>query len=399
MRGVFVGIVGLTYVGLALGGIPGWRMNRATLALAGAGLLVGLGAIPLDEAWQAMDATTMVFLLSLMVVNASLSAGGVFSVGLVALLRLTRTPWGLLVGLTLGCGFLSAFLLNDTMVLVFTPLVIRLTHTVGLPAIPYLLALAGATNVGSLATLSGNPQNILVGSFSGIPYLTFAQILTPLAGAGLGLQILWLAWLYPAVRSRQLFDLHLAWQPKVYPPLFRKSVGITSGLLVAFAVGIPVGQAALVAASLLLITRRIKPQRFLGAVDWSVLVLFAGLFVLTAVTRRLQILPAFDSGLLLLPLVVGLSNVISNVPAVLLLHPLASTAVDWLWLAAGSTLAGNLTLLGSVANLIVVEASGQRGEHLSFGEHLRFGLPLTLVLTGVAALWIPWATRVVGLTP
>ncbi|MEN9251216.1 MAG: anion transporter [Thermostichales cyanobacterium HHBFW_bins_127] len=377
-------ILVVTYVGLAIGGIPGWRMNRATLALAGAGLLVGLGVIPVVDAWRAMDPTTMLFLLSLMIVNASLSAGGVFSWLLRGIVRLTHSPWGLLVGLTWGCGILSAFLLNDTMVLVFTPLVIRLTQAVKLPAVPYLLVLAGATNLGSLATLTGNPQNILVGSLAGLDYLSFARTLTPLAVVGLGLQTLWLAWLYPVVRSRAPFPQLPVWPVRTYPPLFRKSLLITLGLLSAFALGMPVAPAALTAASLLLMTRRIKPQRFLGAVDWSVLVMFAGLFVLTAVTRSLLPIPSFP----LLPSVVVLSNLISNVPAVLLLHPQAQTPADWYLLAAGSTLAGNLTLLGSVANLIVVEAAARQGERLSFWEHLRFGLPLTLVLCLLGFWWI-----------
>jgi len=388
-RPLWIPIVVITYLGLAAGGIPGWRMNRATLAWAGAGLLIGLGAISVPEAWQAMDPTTLFFLLSLMIVNASLSAGGVFAWVLHRLLTLVHSPWGLLLALIWGCGLLSAFLLNDTMVLIFTPLVLRLTQAVGLPATPYLLALAGATNLGSLATLSGNPQNILVGSLGNLDYLSFARTLTPLALVGLTLQTAWLAWLYPVVRSRRPFPATPPWSVSLYPPLFRKSLVITGGLLCAFAIGIPVAPAALVAASLLLITRRVKPQRFLNAVEWPVLVLFAGLFVLTAVTRRLLPLPHLP----LLPTVVGLSNLISNVPAVLLLHPQAHTPSDWYLLAAGSTLAGNLTLLGSVANLIVVEAAAQRGERLGFLEHLRFGFPLTLVLCLITAWWIPWMIK------
>lgn len=193
--------LGLSYLTLGLGYVPGLRMNRATIALVSAAVLVSLGTLSLDEAWQAIDADTIVFLLSMMVVNAYLSYAGFFKLALLYLLRLTRSPLGLLGLLTVGTGILSAFFLNDTLALVSTPLTLQLTRSLKLNPVPYLLAIAGATNIGSLATLSGNPQNILVGSFSGIGYSEFAQALAPVAVVGLVFQVglLWL--LYPEVRS------------------------------------------------------------------------------------------------------------------------------------------------------------------------------------------------------
>ncbi len=260
--------------------------------------------------------------------------------------------------------------------------------------IPYLLALAGGTNLGSVATLSGNPQNILIGSFSGISYIEFAKALTPIALVSLLIQIglLWL--LYPEVRSTKPCLIETPLRYRVFKPLLTKSLLITGGLLVAFLIGVPPSEATLVAAGLLFITRRVKPDRILNKIDWDLLVMFAGLFVVTQGVEKLGILGLF-AGLVGTPLsILGvtalLSNLVSNVPAVLLLqhlipHPDTKT---WLLLASVSTLAGNLTLLGSVANLIVAEAVAKLGYHLSFWEHLRFGLPLTVLTLAVAYFWI-----------
>ncbi|MEH2180532.1 anion transporter [Nostoc sp.] len=387
-------IIGLTYIGLGLGYLPGLRMNRASIALVGASLLMAFGVLDLKEAWQAIDYKTLIFLFGMMVISTNLAYAGFFQLTLDTVTRFTRSPLGLLIVLTFGSGILSAFFLNDTIALILTPLVLGLTQTLNLNPIPYLLALAGATNLGSVATLSGNPQNILIGSFSGISYLDFAKALTPIALVSLLIQIGLLWWLYPDVRSTKSCPSVTSARYRIFKPLLTKSLLITGGLLIAFLIGIPPAQATLVAAGLLFITRRIKPQRVLNKVDWDLLVMFSGLFIVTAGVEKLGILNLF-SGLVYTPLnILGitalLSNLVSNVPAVLLLqhlipHPDTKT---WLLLAAGSTLAGNLTLLGSVANLIVAEAVAKLGYQLSFWEHLRFGLPLTVLTLILAYFWI-----------
>ncbi|MFQ4146555.1 anion transporter [Chlorogloeopsis sp. ULAP02] len=388
------GVLGLTYLGLALGYVPGFRMNRATIALVGSSFLIATGVLSLRQAWDAIDSTTIVFLLSMMVVNANLSYAGVFPQVLSFLLRFTRSPFGILIALTFSSGILSAFFLNDTLVLIFTPLTISLTQALRLNPIPYLLAIAGATNIGSVATLSGNPQNILIGSFSGIPFLDFMKALTPVAVTGLAIQVILLCLLYPNVRSTVPCTELLIRKQRVFKPLFYKTLVLTTGLLIAFIAGLPVAESALVVASLLLLTRRVKPQRILKKVDWNLLVMFSGLFILTKVTQQLNLLKPFtyavNSSAGLLSVTVILSNLISNVPAVLLLQPLIPNddTQSWLLLAAGSTLAGNLTLFGSVANLIVVEAAAELGYQLTFLEHLRFGVPITLLNLLLVFLWI-----------
>ncbi|MBU7584997.1 MAG: anion transporter [Nostoc sp. TH1S01] len=395
-------VILLTYVGLGLGYLPGLRMNRATIALVGAAFLMALGLLDLPAAWSAIDYKTLIFLFGMMIISANLAASGFFQLAVDYTIRYIYSPFGLLIVLTFGSGFLSALFLNDTIALILTPLVVGITQLLNLNPVPYLLALAGATNLGSVATLSGNPQNILIGSFSGISYLDFAKALTPVALISLIIQVGWLWWLYPEVRSRNVFegdslrpDLKIKLpRYRIFKPLLAKSLLITTGLLVAFLLGIPTAEATLIAAGLLLVTRRLKPERILQKVDWDLLLMFCGLFILTEGVQKLGVLQWFSrfvhDPLSILGVTVLLSNLVSNVPAVLLLHQLIPhpNTQTWLLLAAASTLAGNLTLLGSVANLIVAEAVAKRGYRLTFGEHLRFGLPLTVVTLALSYFWI-----------
>jgi Na+/H+ antiporter NhaD/arsenite permease-like protein len=389
------GVVGLAYLGLALGHLPGLRLNRANLALVAPVLLIGLGVLDLRTAWRSLDHETLVFLFSMMLVNANLAAAGFFPLVLSALLRWVHSPLGLIVAITGLSGGLSALFLNDTVALVMTPLVVGLAQTLGLNPLPYLLALAGGCNLGSVATLSGNPQNILIGSLSGIGYVDFAQALIPLALVGLSVQVGLLALLYPEVRSLQPLSQLALPRYRVIRPLLFKSWLIGAGLLIAFVCGAPLAESSLIAAAIVVLSRRLKPERWLAQVDWDLLVLFGGLFVLTKAVQLLGPLKHLAQQVQtpgqLLALTVLLSNLISNVPAVMLIQELLPEPVPeriWLLVAAGSTLAGNLTLLGSVANLIVAQSAVKQGQSLSFWEHLRFGLPLTIITLGVTYLWL-----------
>ncbi|MBC1219269.1 anion transporter [Nostoc sp. UCD121] len=387
-------VIIITYIGLGLGYLPGLRMNRATIAIVGAAFLMALGVLDLPAAWGAIDYKTLIFLFGMMIISANLAASGFFQFALDYTIRRIHSPFGLLVVLTFGSGILSALFLNDTIALILTPLVVGITQLLKLKPIPYLLALAGATNLGSVATLSGNPQNILIGSFSGINYLDFAKALTPLALICLTIQVGLLWWLYPEVRSLRPYLKVKPPRYHIFKPLLIKSLLITTGLLVAFLIGIPTAEVTLIAAALLLVTRRLKPERILQKVDWDLLLMFCGLFILTEGVQKLgslEWLSRFvDNPLSILGITALLSNLVSNVPAVLLLHHLIPhpDTRTWLLLAAASTLAGNLTLLGSVANLIVAEAVAKQGYRLTFGEHLRFGLPLTVITLILTYFWI-----------
>jgi Na+/H+ antiporter NhaD/arsenite permease-like protein len=393
-EGAAAAILAVVYAGLALGFLPGVLMNRAAIAVSGAALLVAIGLLDLRQAWDALDAVTLVFLFGVMVLNAQLAQSGFFAAVLARLVRIATSPFAFLVALVFGAGALSAVFLNDTMAIMLTPLVVLAARAYRVRPLPYLLALAAATNIGSVATVNGNPQNIIVGSLSGISYGHFAAELVPVAVIGLVIEIAWLCWLFPEVRSRQPVAHGRPFRYRVHRWLAWKGAIAAAGMLAAFVAGAPYAEAALVTAGVLLISRRVRSERLLARVDWQLLLLFGGLFIVTRGVQELGILDQVEGAARGTPAFVlftaGLSNVISNVPAVLLLAPLVPAGDDtrWLLLAAVSTLAGNLTLLGSVANLIVAEAARREGEHLGFWAHLKFGAPLTLATTAIAAAWL-----------
>jgi Na+/H+ antiporter NhaD/arsenite permease-like protein len=263
------------------------------------------------------------------------------------------------------------------------------------------VALVTAANIGSAATITGNPQNMLIGLSSGLPYVTFTARLAPVALAGLALAWVVLVVVYRREFAPGPFDTTTTLPARRYRPLLRKSLLATALMLAAFVLGAPIPLAALGAAALTLVTRRLKPQRVFREIDWSLLVFFAGLFVVTGalettgLSQRLFALaePVAQSSVAgLAGVAVLLSNLVSNVPAVLLFRSFIPQFADppraWLTLAAATTLAGNLTLLGSVANLIVAETARQRGVHLSFGEYLKAGVPITVLTLAAAVLWL-----------
>lgn len=291
--------------------------------------------------------------------------------------------------------------LNDTICLMLTPLILDMTLAARRNPIPYLIALATAANIGSVATLTGNPQNMIIGISSGISYLNFAAALTPIALLGLGGIWVVLVLMYPAeFRDKQFEpvkqpDLHVDRQ------LFLKSLFVTGGLLVAFLLSVPIALAAFIAACTLLISRRIRPEKIMLGVDTELLVFFGALFIVTGametggLTARLFSLTHTwleGSAASLSAVTALLSNLISNVPAVLLLKPIIAHFSDprpaWLTLAAASTLAGNLTLLGSVANLIVAEVAARRNVKLTFWEYTKSGFPITVISLLVGVLWL-----------
>lgn len=393
-------VVALTIIGVAAGRYPLLRMNRATIALVGATALVALGAMSLEEAYASLDLDTLVLLLAMMILNANLRISGFFGIVGRWISNRARSARMLLGLLMLAPGLLSALFLNDTIVVMFTPLVLEITASLRLNPIPYLIGLATAANIGSVAAITGNPQNMLIGVASGIPFVTFSAYLLPVALVGLCL-----AWLVITGMYRSDLRAYLSAQTevrvRVYRPLLWKSLAAVSGLVVALLAGVHIPLAALGAAAFLLITRRLKPERVFREIDWGLLVFFAGLFVVTGALETTGLsnrvfaamLPVAEGGI---PALTGvatvLSNLISNVPAVLLFRPFVPHFTDpqqtWLTLAMATTLAGNLTLLGSVANLIVAETASRRGVHLSFKEYLKAGLPITLLTLAAGVVWL-----------
>jgi Na+/H+ antiporter NhaD/arsenite permease-like protein len=394
-------LVVLSLAGIAIGRIPSLRMNRATIALVGATLLVLSGALSLEEAYRAIDANTVVLLFAMMAFNANLRMAGFFALAGQALRRSARGPRTLLLYVMALSALLSALLINDTAVLMLTPIVLDLALGAGLNPLPYIIGLALSANIGSMATIIGNPQNILIGTGSGIGFFEFSAALLPPALALLALAYLILLALYP----KDFKGVRLAANPPgrvfVYKPLLIKCGLAFAAMVLALLLGLPVSLAGLAGAALLLVTRRIRPERVFMDVDWSLLVLFPSLFVITRAAADSWLFarlyaaiegPMGSSMALLGLFSAGLSQFISNVPAVMLLMPLVAPLPDartgWLVLAACTTVAGNLSLLGSVANLIVAELAQKRGVKLGFWAYSKAGTPVALVSVAVTLLWL-----------
>jgi Na+/H+ antiporter NhaD/arsenite permease-like protein len=391
----------ITYAVVAFGRAPLLRIDRTGAAIVGAVLMVATGAIGFDDAVHAVDYRTLALLFGMMVIVAHMRLAG----GFAALVRFVSTrirhPAVLLMVLVATSGVLSAFFVNDAICLVFTPIVLEIAAARRHRPLPYLLALATASNIGSAATITGNPQNMLIGSVSRIPFRTFSASLAPIAFVGLALDaaIVW------AIFRRELHPISsdVSDIPAIRPhrALLVKTILVACGVLAGFLAGYDTAVVAMAGAAVLLVTRRVSPRRVYAAIDWDLLMLFVGLFVVVgAVERaglaarlvgllqplRIQTVPGLSTAAAVL------SNVVSNVPAVMLFRPLVPSLPDprraWLALAMASTLAGNLTLVGSIANLIVVEGARRHGVVVSFTEYLRVGVPTTIATMVVGVWWL-----------
>ncbi len=390
-----------TYAVVAFGRFPVVRIDRTGAAVVGAILMVVVGSLTLDEAWAAIDHRTLLLLFGMMVLIASLRLARFFTT--VARLVVTHVthPAAMLVAVVFISGILSALFVNDTICLVFTPILIEVALLRRHRPLPYLLALATASNIGSVATITGNPQNMLIGSVSGISYASFAGALAPVALVGLALDAAILFWMF----REELVPHPVPSLPRDVRPIHRammaKSLIVAGAVLVAFLLGIEPAVVAIAAAAALLITRRVHPEKLYGRVDWDLLMLFIGLFVVIAGVERVglvdqvfaRIAPLMSESRLGLAVVAAvLSNLISNVPAVMLFKSVIPTwsdpATAWLTLAMASTLAGNLTLVGSIANLIVLHGAKRHGIAISFWDYTRVGLPVTLATLAFGVWWM-----------
>jgi Na+/H+ antiporter NhaD/arsenite permease-like protein len=390
-----------TYAGMAVGRIPGLPLDRPAIALIGAALMVAAGVIPLDAALRAVDLDTLLLLLGMMIVAAELRLAGFFDlVGGWAIAR-AHSPLVLLAAVVAVSGVLSAFLVNDTVCLVMAPLVIAVARALGRQAVPYLLATAMAANVGSLATITGNPQNMIVGVASHLPYVAFSAALAPVAAMGLIVVFLVIAvlWWSEFRRPAQIHATLLA--GVVHPPRLALAVAIAAGVVALFLAGVPVAEAALIGAAVVLLTNAGAPAAIYRAIDGPLLIMFAGLFVVVAAAARALATPDVVAAVHGLPLAnawvltavtAALANLVSNVPAVLMLKPFVPALPDpdriWLIIAMAATLAGNLTPVGSIANLIVLERARAEEVAIPLWTYCRVGIPVTLVTLALGAWWL-----------
>jgi len=389
------------YLVVALGRLPGLRIDRAGAAVVGASLMVAFGVLSLDEAYRAIDLDTLVLLLGMMILVAALRLSGFFALAAQLVARRARHPVTLLAGVVLTSGLLSAFLVNDTVCLMLTPLVAELVLTLRRRPVPYLLAVAMASNIGSVATITGNPQNIMIGSFSGISYGSFAAALGPVAASGLLLLLIALVLgFHGEFLTRAGFAATLP-PVRYHRVVLVKSMIATVAMIAGFFAGVPPPKVAIIGGALLLWTLRLRPERIYREIDWALLLLFAGLFIVVQGIEKAVLVPdilhaaerlAFGTPAVLATVAALLSNLVSNVPAVLMLKPFVVSVAEprraWLVLAMASTLAGNLTVLGSVANLIVIERARRQRIEIDFWSHLRLGVPVTLATIACGLWWM-----------
>lgn len=398
----------LVYLGMAVGRFPGLQIDRTGIALLGAVILALAGAMPGDALGAAIDYPTLFILLGLMILSAQFELAGFYGWCAVRLAQAAYSPVALLALVVAVGGGLSAVLANDVVVFAMTPLLCAGLLARGLDARPYLIALAGAANAGSAATIIGNPQNILIGQLGHLDFWPFLAAcgVPALLGMGCIFATVALVW-------RGRLEMADATPLPLAPPdldlwHLKKALLATLALLIFFATPLPQEEGVLAVAAAMLISRRFASRRMLGLVDWHLLVLFAALFVVTAALARTglpgEMVAALASSgwpidrlTVLAPLSLAASNSIGNVPAVLLLMQVWPSPPEGALyaLAVLSTLSGNLLLLGSLANLIVVERAAASGVTLGFWEHAKCGVPMTLSSIALAIGWL-WAMGHVG---
>ncbi len=392
-----------TYTFIAFRNVPGFPLDMAAGTLVGAVLMVATGVLSLQEAYIAIDWNTLLLLLGMMLVVAYLAMAGFFDWVASRLTRISLSPFRLLVWVILLSGFLSAVLVNDTICLLFTPILLSLLRPLRLNPVPYLIGLATASNIGGQMSIMGNPQNMFIGNHSGISFGYFLLFLSPITLIGLALNVAVIAFLYrktlfgPSSRPVEIDPTQAV--AGTDRALLVKSLAVVAGMIGLFFSGRPYPLVAIGGAALLFLIGNRKPEFAFRKVDWTLLVFFASLFVVMRGLERsgwILLLLERSQGLLggggvqtvavLSGVTLVLSNLVSNVPAVVLLEPfvkaLPNPDLGWLTLAMSSTLAGNLTLVGSVANLIVVSLARPEVE-ISFWEYFKVGAILTLLTIAV----------------
>jgi Na+/H+ antiporter NhaD/arsenite permease-like protein len=396
----------ITYVGIALGRVPGLLIDRTGIALVGAIALVGVGAITVEHAVAAIDFSTILLLFGLMILSAQLRVAGFYRLVARLVLRGACRPLVLLSGMIVASATLSSLFANDIVCLAFTPVVCEVVRTAGGNPTPYLIALATSSNIGSVATLIGNPQNMFVGQVAGLDFAHYASVMIPVAVCGIVVNIVVIIVVWPREFRRHPTPLALIDHPAELATLIPdyylivKTLLLSGLLLIVFVLGWRRDVCALTAAALLLCSRRTPAAHLYSLVDWNLIMLFVALFVVIGALQQRGLMRwALDwistGGLelrtpgALVGVSTVLSNLVSNVPAVLLLRDVPGTSRRlWYLLAMSSTLAGNMTLLGSIANLIVIEKAAVHDIRVGFMAYLGIGIPLTLIMLVIGTFWV-----------
>jgi len=351
----------------------------------------------------------IVFLLGVLILTAYLELGGFFEWIAARIVRYARAPASLLAVVVAVSGLLSAFFVNDTICLVLPPLVLAVVRSLALEPLPYLLAIALGSNVGSAMTPTGNPQNMLIGVASGISFVRFVGTLALPSLGGLAIVFGVLAFVHRralAAAPRRLTTGASADAERPFDGvLVTKALVLFGGALVGWLAGLSLPLIAISAAALLIAIARRDPSEAFANVEWELLLFFGALFVVMRGVRDVPLVQDLtsasgaslsgarlhDAGIVSAAML-ALSNLVSNVPAVILWLPVVPRTAHpnfiWLVMAMSSTFAGNLTLIGSMANLIVAERAATRGVRIGFVDYLKVGVPVTIATMLWGVLWI-----------
>jgi Na+/H+ antiporter NhaD/arsenite permease-like protein len=395
----------ITYIGIIFTRLPRMNIDRPSAAFFGAVAMILFGVVTFDEAIKAIDFNTIALLLGMMIIVATLELDGFFEWIAIRTLAVGKTPFKLLAVLTFTTGIASAFLVNDAVVLLFTPVIIGICRSLRVNPIPFLIAEILSANIGSAMTMTGNPQNMLIGINSGISYGHFLLYLLPVSLIGMGIIVYAVKWFYPSVITTQFpeklnaavletADIE-AGRTFNYSSM-RTSVPIFLLVIVLFflsrLLNLSIPLIALIGASLILLLGRIKPSKVIRQVDWVLLLFFASLFIVVHGVEKAGLMDQLlnhvsltenGAGLAAIHAVsLLLSQIVSNVPFTVVMLPIMKTANSemlWLALASASTLAGNATIIGAMANLIVIETAESKGVKIKFMEFFRIGIVVTIL--------------------
>jgi Na+/H+ antiporter NhaD/arsenite permease-like protein len=403
MDSIALTIAVITYAGVALGGVPGLALDRTGIALLGAIAMVASGGLSTGEAVMSIDIPTILLLYGLMVISSQFRLGGFYTWLAVKLTAFMKRPERFLIAIMTVSAALSAVLMNDVVCLAFSPVLAVSVLNAGLNPVPFIIGLAVSSNIGSAATIIGNPQNMLIGQLGRLDFGQFFAWCGPPSVLSLAAAYLIIRLVYrkdlcespakkQAVEAKgQSFDRHQS----------IKGIAATVLLLGLFLTNIPREISAISIAGLLLCSRKMHTRSLLGLVDWHLITLFCGLFIVirglettgiplllieTLASKGIDIRNVFTltaaSGLM--------SNIVSNVPATMLLTKFLDPAKhdQWYALALSSTFAGNLITIGSIANLITFEQAKLYGVKVGFLEHAKVGIPVTIASFAIAVAWM-----------
>jgi Na+/H+ antiporter NhaD/arsenite permease-like protein len=398
-------IFGLTYIGIIFTRIPGLNIDRPSAAFSGAVAIVLFGVLSFEEAIKSIDFNTIILLLGMMILVVALELDGFFTLIAQKTTRLSKSRSQLLFTIIFITGISSAFLVNDAVVLMFTPVIIRICLSSKLNPLPYLIAEIMASNAGSTLTITGNPQNILIGIASGISYGKFLLLMLPVSIISMYLIYIVIKFLYKKdFTDRTKIEYEENYSAYHYSSM-KYSVPIFLLVIVLFflskIINLSYPMIAIVGGALVLLFGKIKPSKIIKEVDWVLLLFFASLFIVVTgiehtgwINNIIEMSPInenFQGIVLLHSISLVLSQIVSNVPLVILLLPIIKplgSELLWLSLASSATLAGNLTIIGAMANLIVIEIARTSNIEIKFMQFFKAGIIITTATLLLSTIYL-----------